>query len=268
MLSGDLAGADATLAAAEANAGESVGEIKLRRAIVALRDENVDQVKVHGLASDLPMGKLLAAEVHLIDLESDEAERLLKELSGAGGEVGRTAEQYLALIEGDGVQNALAEASALWSLGSRADACNAASELLGSLETDDRDELLLMWAGRAVTSGKAGEASAMLDAMEAPPPGQAWRVQAVRAMIAIADGDPATGVKLFTMLASAGPPADGLSDALATAAALTDDREVAKQLAGSVESAAGARGLLEAGAVRAAMNQAPGGPFKTYLENR
>ena len=71
-----------------------------------------------------------------------------------------------------------------------------------------------MWAGRAVTSGKPGEASAMLDAMEAPPSGQAWRVQAVRAMIAIADGDPATGVKLFTVLASAGAPADGLSDAL------------------------------------------------------
>jgi hypothetical protein len=162
----------------------------------------------------------------------------------------------------------LAEAYALWSLGEREAACNAASELLSSLETEGRDEELLLWAGRAVTSGHPGDASAMLDAMEAPPAGQVWRVQAVKAMVAIADGEPQRGVAIFTALASMGPPADGLSDALATAAALTDDREVAKQLAGSVESAAGARGLYEAGAVRAAANQAPSGPFKTFLENR
>jgi hypothetical protein len=87
-------------------------------------------------------------------------------------------------------------------------------------------------------------------------------------MIAIADGEPQRGVEIFTALASMGPPADGLSDALATAAALTDDREIAKQLAGSVESAAGARGLFEAGAVRAAATKAPAGPYKTFLENR
>ena len=269
MLAGDYPSADATLSAAEANAGEYVGEIKLRRALLALRANNVDQAGAHGAASGLPTGKLMAAEVHLVNLESDEATRLFKELSSAGGEVGSTAQSYISLLEsGDVVQIALAEAYALWSLGDREAACNAASELLTSLETDDRDEKLLLWAGRAVTSGLPGDASSMLDSMEAPPPGQVWRVQAVKAMIAIADGEPQRGVQIFTALASMSPPADGLSDALATAAALTDDREIAKQLAGSVESAAGARGLYEAGAVRAAMNQAPSGPFKTFLENR
>ena len=87
-------------------------------------------------------------------------------------------------------------------------------------------------------------------------------------MVAVAEGDVEEGGRIFSALQEAGAPADGLADAMATACALTDDRAAAKQLAGQVESAAAARCLLHAGAGRAAMDQAPSGAMKTFLENR
>ena len=73
VLAGDLAGADATLAAVEATASaEELQRVKLRRSLVALREQELDRIKMHGIASGLPEGKLLAAEVHLVDLEREE----------------------------------------------------------------------------------------------------------------------------------------------------------------------------------------------------
>src|SRR5690606_4419660 len=88
MLAGNFDGADKTLQAAEATAGEAVGEIKLRRALVALRAANLDGAKKYGRESEMPAGQVLAAEVHLADAEVDEAIKLLKEARGASGVVG------------------------------------------------------------------------------------------------------------------------------------------------------------------------------------
>jgi hypothetical protein len=275
-LQGDYDGADAKLADAEKNAataGDSmkseVPNIKLRRALVALRANKLDNVKKFGEDSGLPAGQVLAAEVHLADAESDEAIKLLKSASSDDGPVGETAKQYVTMLESDDPMNqGLAEATALWSLGSRDTAVEAAEELVKALpeEREDKNELLLVWASRAVTSGRPAIADGMLEAMSAPPADQAWRVQATKGMIAIANGENDEGIAIFTSLASAGAPGDGLSDALATAAALTKDPEIAKQLAGSVESAAAARGLTEAGATDAAKEVVPSGPYKSFLQ--
>lgn len=272
LLAGDTSGADATLAAVEAKAGEQLGAVKLRRALVALEVGDLDGVKSHGRASGLPEGKLFAAEVHLADLENDEAIATLKEVSASGGPAGVTANEYLALLEsGDPYKAGMAEASALWALGDREGAVANVEELLDSLDDENKDALVLIWAGRAVTSGAPGVAGNLLEMIETPPQGQQWRIQSVRAMIAIADGDAETGLQLFEVLnglADQGDvPREGLNDAMATAAALSGDPGVARQLVGSVESAAAARGLLEAGDGSAAKGQAPSGPLRSYLES-
>lgn len=286
LLKGDFAGADAELQTAEKRLSENgkgtpdpkrLGEIKLRRALVALAEGNLDNVKQFGKDSGLPAGQLLAAEVHLADIEGEDALKLLKLASSDGGMVGETAKKYVELLESDDQTNrVIAENSALWALGQRDVAVEAAEDIIKGLPDDreDKNELLLLWAGRAVTSGRPGSAAGMLDAMSAPPPDQAWRVQATRAMIAIAQGENEDGLATFTALATAlaagpdsGVPADGLYDALATAAALTKDPEVAKQLAGSVESVAAARGLYEAGATDAAKEVVPSGSYSKFLGN-
>jgi tetratricopeptide (TPR) repeat protein len=271
MLSGDYDGADSTLASVEEGAGEQLGEIKLRRALVALQKKDLDSVKAHGTASGLSQGRLLAAEVHLVDLESDEATEILQDVAEAGGPVGNVAQTYLDMLNSDDqIRAGLAEASALWALGDRSSACEAAEELVQALDGDDAEKnaQLLLWAGRAVTSGQPAVATTLVDSIDFPPDGQAWRVQATRAMIAAAEGDTDSALRIFAQLREAGAPADGLADARATACALTDDKAAAKELVADLESAAAARCLLHVGAGRAALQQAPQGALRTYLENR
>jgi hypothetical protein len=88
-------------------------------------------------------------------------------------------------------------------------------------------------------------------------------------MVQIASGKNDEGIKTFSGLSAAGAPADGLADALATAAALAKDKETAKMLAGSVESVAAARGLYQAGAVGVAKSAAPpDSDFAKFLETK
>lgn len=274
MIAGETSEADALLAAFEAKAGDKVGEVKLRRALVALAAGEFDQVKEHGNASGLPAGALLAAEVHLSDAESDEAIRLLNKAAEGGGEVAETAKQYLQMLEsGDQYKAGLAEAAALWALGQRGVACETAGDLVKAMPDDSSDKgtLLVLWAGRAVTSGKTEVASGLLEAAEFAdiPPEQQWRVQATKAMVSVASGDGASAVQVFTLLEQAGAPADGLADARATACALAKDKDVAKELVQGMESAAAARCLSEAGAGVAAASAAPqGSAIKQYLEGK
>ena len=176
LLQGDIVAADTTLANIETLASkEQVGEIRLRRALIALEAADLSRVQTLALASDLPEGKLLAAEVYLVDLNIDEALNLLKQVVSAGGVVGETASTYISLLESSDQHKAsLAEASALWALGDRAAACDAVEDSLKALAEDDpnKDELLLLWAGRAVVSGRPERARRMLEDPYFPPEGQ------------------------------------------------------------------------------------------------
>jgi len=271
LLAGEYDKADNALAAAEAaSSGDEVGKIKLRRALVALRAGNLDAVKEHGVASGLDAGKVLAAEVHLADAESDEAIALLKSVN-SNDAVGQTAAEYLKRLEsGDQFQASLAEATALWAIGQRGGACEQAGDLVGSVESESKGMLLLLWAGRAVTSNRVDVAASLLDEAEFAtiPQEQAWRRQATLAIVHIAKGEYDEGVALFDALASAGAPADGIADARATAAALCKDKAVARQLVEGLESAAVGRSLLEAGAGKAAKDQTPSGALRRYMEGR
>jgi thioredoxin-like negative regulator of GroEL len=269
LLAGDIVGADTTLAAIEPKSGEKVGEIRLRRALVALEAQDLDRVEMLGMSSELPEGKLLAAEVHLVDLESDEAIKLFREVSASGGVVGETANTYLQLLESSDQHKAsLAEASALWALGDRAGACNAVKESLKALAEDDPDKgtLQLLWAGRAVVSGRPEVAKSLLEDLF-PPEGQAWRVQATQAMIALAEGRTQEANQIFQALKTDPKvPKEGLDDALATACGVVRDPAIAQKLLEGVESAAAARCLASVGAEDPASHTVDG-PLKKFVEN-
>lgn len=277
MLAGDYEGADKTLQAVEDKAGDAAGEIKLRRALVALRSGNLDDVKKYGKESGLPAGQVLAAEVHLVDAEADDAITLLKLAKTDQGEVGATAQQYLDLLQSGGaVQTGLAEATAIWAVGQRGTACDVAEEIVKALpDGPDKADALLLWAGRAVTSGRSGIATSLLDELDlvGAPKGQEWRVQATRAMVFIAEGQDDEGLARFKALdqaITAGfAPWQGVADAKATAAALAKDKATARALLKGAEGVPAARGLYAAGAGKLARNAAPDDSvFAKFLDNK
>ncbi len=269
LLQGNYEAADAALAQAQEAAGERQGEVRMRRALVALRAGNLEAVKEHALASGLPAGKLLAGEVALADGERDEGAALLKEARGAGGAVGAAASGYLDLLEdAEPMVALLSEAQALWSLGERKVAVKSADDLVRNLpeERADKPAQLLLWAGRAASVREVDVAQGILDAMLFPPDGQAWRKIATQGIIHCAAGRADDCVRLLTQLEGSAPE-DGLADARATAAFLIAkvDGDAARKLAGPYVSNAAARALYEAGDISAARESAPEGILSTYL---
>jgi len=257
-LKADLAGADAALVAAEATAGPRLGEIKMRRALVAMQGNDLDKVKELGMASGQPAGKLLAAEAHLADGDRDTAKPILTELSTQAGPVGETAQAYLVLMNDSNLLVAgLAEVQALWALGQQKVAVGSVEEVVKAYaesHDDNGNEQILMWAGRAAALGEAEVAWKLLDAVSVPPPGQAWRVQATRGIAWCAEGNGAECTKVFDGLGTIAPP-DGLVDAKTTAASVIAQRDpaTARQLVQGVKSDGAARVLAALGDKAAAL---------------
>ncbi len=267
---GNLDAADRFLADAEADAGERLPEVKLRRALVALRSGELEAVKAHGIASGLPAGQLLAAEVALADGEREEAQELLNQARAGGGDIAQVADGYLDLLgDDDPLVAGLSEAQALWALNLRKVAVKSVEEVLLNLPDDfgAREEQLLLWAGRAASVRETGVARSLLDGVIFAPEGQQWRKIATTGLIACADGDSATCVDTLVALENQAP-ADGLADARATGAWLIADAdaEAAKKLAGPYISNAAARALLETGDRSAAQESSPGGVLGSFLE--
>jgi len=273
LLAGKLDDADRTLEKALSIDGltdEQKSEISMRRAIVALRKGDLDSTRKHGESSGLPAGQVLAAEVYLADAETGSAMPLFEKAAQSGsGQVAAAARQYVQFLN-DPERAQLAEATALWALGQRVEACETAEDLLRYLSPSapDRDKLLLIWAGRAVAAGKPGVAEGLLDEMAGAPDGQVWRVQATRALVAVANGDLDTARSTFDNLRAAGAPEDGMRDALATAAAISKDRAFAKEITEGMQSDSIARGLHAAGASAAAKQGGATGTFSRFLENQ
>lgn len=269
LLMGDTAKADAILAAAEPEAKEKLGDVKIRRALVAMQAGDLDKVKEFASASGLPVGKLLAAEVNLADGDRDAAKVLLESVTSTPGEVGATATAYLQLMgDSNALVGGLSEAQALWAVGKRKIAVRSVEDLVKAYaETrDDGADQLLLWAGRAASVGEADISSNLLDAITVPPAGQAWRVQATRAMNACAAGDGATCTRMLDAI-KAIAPADGYVDARATAAVLLapKDGATAKALLDGYSGDAVARALAETGDSAGAANVAADPVFKKQL---
>lgn len=268
MMKGKYDDAAATLdKALEAATDPDKPALHLRRAMVALRARDLDSVREHGVASGLPEGLLLAAEVEIQDLNDEEARKLLEQLQSNPGVVGATAKKYLELYNGSPEMNSLADVTALWALGLRKEACDNASQVIPDLPDDDKKQaLMLLWAGRAVTSGQVEVASTLLAEMQPPTnPDQRWRYIATQAIVAVAEGRYSEGIAKLDALEGAAP-ADGLADARATAAAVSGDPEIAKQIVGDLESPAVAGGLQKAGVPEAGASAPAGSKIKDFME--
>lgn len=269
LLAGDFAAADAILAAAEPTAAEKLGELKLRRALVAVESGDLDKVKEFASASGLPAGQLLAAEVELADGNRDAAKALLESAKADAGAVGTTAGTYLELMgDANPLVAGLAEAQALWALGKRRIAVRSVEDLVKAYaeSREDGADQLLLWAGRAAAVGETGIASNLLDAITVPPPGQGWRVAATRAIAACVDGDGAGCLAQFEAL-RAGAPADGYTDAAATAAlgVAEKDPATAKALLQGLSGDAVARAYAAIGDMAAAQAAAQEPVLKSQL---
>jgi uncharacterized protein HemY len=269
LLKGDAAGADALLAGVEATAGERLGEVKLRRALAAVDAGDLEAVKAHGTASNLPTGQLLAAEVELADGNRDAARALLEQAAAAPGAVGETAKSYLSLMsDADPLVSGLSEAQALWALGQRRIAVRSVIDLVRAYAAvrEDGSEQLLLWAGRAASVGEADIANSLLDEISVSPAGQKWRVDATRAIAACAGGDGPGCIAQFDAL-TAFAPADGLADAKITAAVAVSekDADTARRLLEGLRGDAAARALAQLGDTAGAASAAADPLFKRQL---
>jgi len=264
-VAGDYAKADSILATVEPNAGELQGDIQLRRALVALKVGDLDLVRSLGENCGHPAGELLAAEVALADGEREAAMPLLASVGKYRGQLGDSALSYLTwLKDPDPLVQGLSEAEALWSLGQGAVASRSVEELLRSMG-EGAETLMLLWAGRAASVGEVSTATALVDLIGFPPDGQAWRVDATRALIACAEGEAETCAEILDGVK--GAPTAGLESARATAATLLAEHDAfkAREIVGNIESAAAARALMAADDRAAARVAAPSGPLADYL---
>ncbi len=268
-IAGDLARADSVLAAVQDVAAERSSEVALRRALVALAAGDTDALREHASASGTDAGKVLVAEAALADGEREEAVGLLQGVS-AEGSVGAAARGYLTLLEDeDPSMQGLAENYALWALGERSVAVKSVEEVVKGMP-EDRDrkaEELLLWAGRAASEGETLVASNLLEAISFPPPGQAWRVMATRAIIDCADGETDACLSGFTEL-DGKAPADGLLHARATAAMLVDDGDVVAELLPDHPNAASALAAAMADQNSLARSLAPSGLLSAHINAR
>lgn len=272
-LAGDYAQVDSVLAAAEPFAPERVGELQLRRAMALIASGSVDEGLELAQSSGQPAGAVMAAEYLLADGEREEAMPLLEGASSAGGGVGDAASGYLELLndEDPSVQG-LAENYALWAIGERGVAVASVEDVVLSMpdEGDRKAEELLLWAGRAASEREILVASNLLEAVTFPPPGQAWRVRATRAILDCAEGvedEYAACREGFAELDGLAP-ADGLIHARATAASLIEDSQVAVEILGPYQSVPGAVVAYQAGAADSAKSLAPAGMVSDFLAKR
>ncbi len=266
---GDFAEADQILATAEATAGDRAGELKLRRSLVAMKDGDTDLAREHAEASGTAAGLVLAAEVALADGEREEARALLDRAAQVSGPIGALAQDYVGLLKHeDPAVAGLAENYALWAIGQREVAVASVEEVVKGLPEDyeGKSEELLVWAGRSASSGETQVASNLLEAIDFPPQGQAWRVLATRAIILCAEGQAEDCATMLSSLEGKAP-ADGLLHARATAVMALggEDRDAAVAVLGSSASDAAARAAMLLGDPGLAGSLVTDAVMKTYI---
>jgi tetratricopeptide (TPR) repeat protein len=267
MLRGDTVTADAHLERVQATAGDRLPEVLMRRAMVAQQAKDWDAMRQYGEASGMAPGLLLAGEAALADGDREDAVSFFEAVSGGGAET--TARGYLKLLSNeDPVVAGLSEAAALWALGLRKVAVRSVADLLVRYPDSegDRDEQLLVWAGRAVSVRETKTARSLLKATRASGD-LAWRKTATEGLAWCAEGNARKCIRVLDGL-EGDAPADGLADAKVTAAMLIGhtDSKAAKDLAGEYNSEGAGRALWNAGARKMALNSTPSGALLNFFE--
>jgi hypothetical protein len=240
--------------------------------MLALRNGDMRAARAYAEASGLEAGQVLAAEAAMVEGDSVVATALLMGLSQESGAHGDLARSYLALLQSDDpIESGLAECYALWAVGQRIAAVQAAEGLLLALseESKDRDAVLLLWAARAASEGEGDTAIGLLDSVKSAPAGQGWRILATRAVAHCAQGNLAECNEGLASLEGSAP-ADGLLYARVTAALQLGPEHKGEALAliGEKVSHATARAALRLGELDLAKRLAPEGLLQRTLFSR
>jgi hypothetical protein len=271
LLSGDLESADNILRGAEGAAGGAIGEVLVRRAMVAVERGDMSAVVQLGRASGLAAGKLLAGEALLTESEWGDAGDVFRELAEGQGDYAVVANGYLSLLGDDGELGELAEITASWAMGNQdwvmETIVDVTSRLPNGWSEDDQE--ILLWAGRAVGVGNADVAEALLGSVQRIPTEQAWRKTATMALVHCARGDAERCTSMLDGLDGAAP-GYGLMHARATGSTLlgTSDREAAVAILGDSISNASGNAAYMAGDMTTALRLTPQGLFSDYLRSK
>ena len=271
MLKGDYGKAEELLAEvikSVESAGGNSGDVYLRRAFVVVEQKEYSVAQQHALASKLDFGKVLAAEIFLIDGETEEAIKLLKNVSGNPSK--KLATQYLTLLESDNSWlPPYAEAQASWALKDYELAVRSVGSMLGKLEgvIPNYEQEVLLWASRAAAVGQPEISHSLLALnLAGLPDVQKWRVTATRAMASYVEGDIVKGETLLGSLTDA--PARGIQHVKLTTAMIIreKDPETAQALLKDLDGTSAAQVYHRLGKNKKATSVVESGMFQKYLE--
>lgn len=264
VLEGDPEAADALLVNAEGRATpEQAQQIRVRRALVFIEGKSDDILPQLLADNPLPAAKMLLAEYYVSTADFEQARPILQQISRESNEFGTVAQQYLERMDHPNrLMRPGAEAAALWSLGYKHDAVDMAKNLFGMMkgkweELDATD--VLVWAGRSAALGHTSATDELLALVPNPPPNQAWRVDATRAINLVGKNDVPAALEAFAALDAGDAPEAGVIDARATAIGLCMTDEEARSLAGDIQAESIAVALLGRKMREDAKSHAPSG---------
>ena len=272
MLRGDYSKADSVLETVQQALEAPSPEILMRRALIAQRNQELDKAKTMALESGLDAGKLLAAEIMIVDGGLDAAVDTLKSIKGQ--EYKNLAQDYLELLQSDDDWLvALAEIQAQWAAGERSFAVEDAPSVLQKISAERYgriDDTRLTWATRALSLQKNQEASDIMGVpFDALDESQKWRVSGIKFMIACVTGSDAC-VASFDALEEIAPP-EGYADMRITTAYLVkdDNPALSRELLGNFKTASAALVFEALGAHDDALSAAQGtSVISTYLKEK
>ena len=248
-------------------------DLQLRKAIVKITAGQFDQAKDFAQQSNSDFGKIIAAEVSLLDGEVDDAIGFLEGVSSSQYKI--LAKDYLSLLNSEytALQD-LAEAQASWALKEYRLAIDSAETAFDSLKGNEeakqamnsREDMTLLWASRAVVVGKPEIATKILSTNTKYSSANEWRKESIEAMVLCANNQVDEAVKIFAKLEQ-NVKHSGLHDAIATAVIIIaeqngDPTPLLSKLSGN----SGALAAWKAGNAQEATNLVDSAIFQRFLE--
>ena len=268
FLSGEYDQAEQLLAGVTSSDVSVANDILLRRAIIAVRKQDFETAQALAKQSSTDFGKILAAEIYLIDGDAEEAIGLLDGVSSS--EHKKLASNYLQLLrhESDWMQS-LAESQAAWALRDYKLAVKSASGLLKKVQDDlpNYSEEALIWASRSIA---LGEAELAQDILNTPgldiPSNLVWKKTAIEGMVLCLSGDINGGLSTLESLETV-VSQEGMQNIYATTAVVMARKDLSSStLQQKLDGTAGAVALQQLSKVEDAKDVVDSGIFEKFLQ--
>ena len=268
LLAGEYDQAEKLLAAVTSSDASVANNILLRRAIIAVRKQDFETAQALAKQSNTDFGKILAAEIYLLDTETDEALELLDSVSAS--EHKKLVSNYIQLLRHESPwMQSLAESQAAWALRDYKLAVKSASGLLKKVQDDlpNYSEESLIWASRAIA---LGEAELAQDILNTPgldiPSNLVWKKTAIEGMVLCLSGDISGGLSMIASLESVVSTA-GMQNIYATTAVVMARKNLSSSaLQEKLAGTAGAVALQQLGKMGDAKDVVDSGIFQKFLQ--